>query len=373
MERSWIDTYMSIEVTLALVLGYTIMEYKEVWHYPEVGKWLFRDFILNIVRRKIKHSGFPVHCLTDESCSSYVRELEDKCGIKTCVDRIKNDPAGHYFNRIMANSIWGKWTQNLSSQQELKTCNNIKEYHECLFTDQVKHVSLVSTKLLQVEMKRDRNIEGENHERENSRSRLGGKNAIVGAFITSSARDLMYERYLSKLNADDQLLYTNMDSVIVFHDKNNKAHATLRTSDLLGELKDKYGDVLSINPSCYISEFIAFGPKMYQLIFKDRSTGKIVKSLKTMKGISMKSNIGMFSSDKLPMYRNPIIDFCSILQHGSENAFSSINNVRAKILDLKKVRSKEVITIQSGVMTISITFSKNVFKTFAIQKVSKAQ
>ena len=52
----------------------------------------------------------------------------------------------------------------------------------------------------------------------------------------------------------------------------------------------------------------------------------------------MKGNVGMFSSDKLPMYRNPIIDFCSILQYGSENAFSSIDDVRAKMLDLKKAR-----------------------------------
>ena len=107
MERSWIDIYTSIDVTRALVLGYTIMEYKEVWYYPKRGKWLFRDFILNIVQRKIECSGFLVHCSTDELHSSYVKELEDKCGIKTSVDRIKNDPAGHYLNKIMANSVWG--------------------------------------------------------------------------------------------------------------------------------------------------------------------------------------------------------------------------------------------------------------------------
>ena len=239
MERSWIDTYTLIDVTRALVLDCTIMEYKEVWHYLEGGKWLFRDFILNIVQRKIECSGFPVHCSTDELRSSYVRELEDKCGIKTSVDRIKNNPAGRYLNKIMANLVWGKWTQNPSSQQELKTCNTIREYHKCLFTGQVKHILLVSTKLLQVEIKRDRNIEGENRERENSRSGLGGKNAIVGAFVTAVARDLMYEHYLSKLNADDQLLYTDTDSVIVFHNKSNKVHVTLPASDLLGELKDE--------------------------------------------------------------------------------------------------------------------------------------
>ena len=89
MERSWIDTYMSIDVTCALDLGYTIMEYKEVWHYPKGGKWLFRDFILNIIRRKIECLGFPVHCTMDELCGSYVMELEDKCRIKTSLDRIK--------------------------------------------------------------------------------------------------------------------------------------------------------------------------------------------------------------------------------------------------------------------------------------------
>ena len=74
----------------------------------------------------------------------------------------------------MANSIWGKWRQNPSSQQELITCSTIREYHECLFSGQVKRDSIVSDKLLQVEMKRDRNIDGENRERENSRSGLGG-------------------------------------------------------------------------------------------------------------------------------------------------------------------------------------------------------
>ena len=106
MERSWIDTYMSIDVTRALDLGYTIMEYKEVWHYPKGGKWLFRDFILIIIRRKIKCSGFPIHCTMDELRGSYVMELEDKCGIKTGVDRIKNDPVGHYLTLLALGEVF---------------------------------------------------------------------------------------------------------------------------------------------------------------------------------------------------------------------------------------------------------------------------
>ena len=223
------------------------------------------------------------------------------------VDAIRHDPTGRYLNKIMANSMWGKWTQNPSSQKELIMCSMIQEYHDCLFTGQVKRVTLMADKLLQVEMKHDRNIEGENHERENNRSGLGGKNPIVGAFVTAGAHYLMYNRYLSKLHYD-QLLYTDTDSVIVYHDQSNEHHVALPTSDLLGDLKNEYREVLATNPSWYMSEFIAFGPKMYQLLFKDRMTGKVVRWEKTMKGISLKGNVEMFPVDKISLYHNLVID-----------------------------------------------------------------
>ena len=164
-------------------------------------------------------------------------------GISTNIDAIEYDPAGRYLNKMMANSVWGKWTQNPSGQQEIVTCSTIREYHDCLYTGQVKRVSLVLDKLLQVEMKRDCNIDGENRERENDRSGLGGKNSIVGAFVTAASRDLMYMHYLSKLTSE-QLLYTNTDSMIVYSDVDVDTHINLPTSDLLGDLKDKYGDLL---------------------------------------------------------------------------------------------------------------------------------
>ena len=40
-------------------MGYRILEYKEIWHYPGGGGKIFKEFILNIVKRKIEYSGFP--------------------------------------------------------------------------------------------------------------------------------------------------------------------------------------------------------------------------------------------------------------------------------------------------------------------------
>ena len=41
MERSWIDTYTSIDIDSALKVGYQILEYYEVWHYPRGGSAFF--------------------------------------------------------------------------------------------------------------------------------------------------------------------------------------------------------------------------------------------------------------------------------------------------------------------------------------------
>ena len=152
---------------------------------------------------------------------------------------------------------------------------------------------------------------------------LGGKNPIVGAFVTVASRDLMYFRYLSVLHPD-QLLYTDTDSVIVFFDEDDETHVSLPMSDLLGDLKDEYGDLFRDHRTWYVSELITSGPKMYQLIVKDKNTGKVVKWVKTMKGISLRGNIDMFSNDKIPLYRNPVLDFCCVLQYGSELKYNSM-------------------------------------------------
>ena len=151
--------------------------------------------------------------------------------------------------------MWGKWAQNPSSQYEVKMCSTIVEYHRRLLTGCVKRVTLLKEDLLQVEIKCDRGIDGENRERENSRSGLGGRNTIVGSFVTAAARRLMYDRYLSKLS-EDQLLYTDTDSIVMYRRKGDVNHVELPTSNLLGELKDEHEELLVENPMWYVQEFL---------------------------------------------------------------------------------------------------------------------
>ena len=149
---------------------------------------------------------------------------------------------------------------------------------------------------------------------------MGGRNTFVGAFMTAAATDLMFCRFLSKLHPD-QLLYTDTDSVILYADDRNHLHVKLPTSDMLGDLKHEYGEVLLEHPNWYIVEFMAFGPKMYQLILHNLKNKEIIRWDKTMKGISMKGNRDLFTHQSLLKYRNPVIDYCCILQYGSKHHY----------------------------------------------------
>ena len=172
----------------------------------------------------------------------------------------------------------------------------------------------------------------------------------------------MFSHYLSKLELD-QLLCTDTDTVIVYEDLKNPNHIQLPTSDMLGDLKDEYAELLAENPNWYIHEFIAFGPKMYQLVLRDKESGKIEKWDKTMKGICLKGNQDMFTKGSLPKYRNPVLDYCSVLQYGLENHFNTLNEVQSMMRVLSKNRETNGVSLNNSEdMSISIRFNQNVFK-----------
>ena len=137
----------------------------------------------------------------------------------------------------------------------------------------------------------------------------------------------------------------------------------LPTSDLLGDLKDEYEDVLKEHPTWYIDEVIAFGPKMYHLILRDKISGEVVKWNKTMKGISLHGDPSRFSSDKLHLYRNPVIDFCCVLQYLNKFKFQTMDEVWCTMYNFKCKRSKDMNGNQpSTTISIVITLDQHVFK-----------
>ena len=136
----------------------------------------------------------------------------------------------------------------------------------------------------------------------------------------------------------------------------------LPTSDLLGDLKDEYEDVLKEHPTWYVDEVIGFGPKMYHLILRDKISGEVMKWNKTMKEISLRSDPSRFSSNKLHLYRNPVIDCCCVLQYGNKFKFQTMDEVWHTMYDLKCKWSKHTNGNQPSAISIVITLDQHLFK-----------
>ena len=103
----------------------------------------------------------------------------------------------------------------------------------------------------------------------------------------------------------------------------------------------------------------ALGPKMYQLILHDKHSGQVIKWVKMMKGISIKGNVDMFSNDKIPLYRNPVLDFCCVLQYGLSSKYSTMQEVWKAMQSLKLKQSS---SRASSTISIVLTLDQTVFK-----------
>ena len=155
-QHAWIDVYTSINIKCTLSIGYRVLEYREIWHYHRGSQLLFKDFILNIVSRKMECSDFPHSCMDRDDKVTYAADVQRNCSIKLEVANVRKDPAGRTLNKGMANSLWGKWAQNPGGQSGFKTRTTLKEYHDALTMGLVKGVSLVLDSVLQVESDNDR-------------------------------------------------------------------------------------------------------------------------------------------------------------------------------------------------------------------------
>ena len=56
----WIDVYTSFDIERTLEMVYKIMEFIEIWHYHNGGEKIFKEFISNIMRKKLECSGFSI-------------------------------------------------------------------------------------------------------------------------------------------------------------------------------------------------------------------------------------------------------------------------------------------------------------------------
>ena len=67
-------TWVSLELNLAVEMGYKVVKIHEVWHFPDKTEWLFRGYIDMFLKKKQEASGWPGWCQTDKDKKMYLQE-----------------------------------------------------------------------------------------------------------------------------------------------------------------------------------------------------------------------------------------------------------------------------------------------------------
>jgi hypothetical protein len=258
-ERSLKGVWTTPELHRALDRGYVVEEVYEVWHWKNQVKGLFADYVNQFLKEKIEASGWPRGCDTDEKKTEYVKQVEEREGIKIDPARIENNPGRRAIAKLMLNSFWGKFGQR-DNLHQTRFIHDPKKYFDLLRSEAVEihDVFAINENCMMVTTSpMDDYNEGNN-----------ATNIAIAAFTTSNARLRLLDM-MEKLG--DRLLYYDTDSVIFIQ----------RPGDWLpptGEGLGEWANEMKEGES-HITQFVSCGPKVYSYV---TDTGRMELKVKGM-------------------------------------------------------------------------------------------
>lgn len=246
-ERSFIGTWVTDEVKVAISRGYNVEKVYEVWHFDKISQYdietksggIFTEYINTFLKIKQEASGWPDWFKTEKQ--TYMDLYEQREGIRLEYHKIVKNPGLRALAKLMLNSFWGKFGQRPNMQQ-VEILGEPHVYFDKLTSDRedVTAVNFVSENAVEMRWRYK-----EDFIESNSRA-----NVIIAAYTTSQVRLKLYS-YLKSLGS--RALYADADSVI-FTTKEGETKPPL--GDYLGDLTDEI-------TNNQIQTFVTGGPKNY--------------------------------------------------------------------------------------------------------------
>ena len=243
-QRRLTGTWCTPEVREAVRRGYVVVQIHEVWHFPPNQQkfGLFRDYVNTWLKNKTEASGYPHWADTEEKKTQYVAEYANKEGIHLEPEKIEKNPGRKATAKLMLNSFWGKFGENLRKSTTRQVTSPAEMYD--IITDPLKEVTnlrIFSEDVMEIvfTVADDECVEN------------GKTNVFVAAFTTCHARLKLYS-YLHAMQ--ERVLYFDTDSVIY---SKEPGQTELPIGDFLGDLTNEveHGD--------HIVDFTSGGPKNY--------------------------------------------------------------------------------------------------------------
>ena len=252
-------TWCTVELQVALEMGYRIVCIYEVYHFPSSSVHLFSGYVNMFVKHKQEASGWPSQNMSESEKDRYIEEYFKAEGIRLDKDKIEYNLGARKINKQIANSLWGKFGE---VQDRLKhvMLNDSASFYQYLTdpTIEVQDFHVLAPETCQVEYK---------HRKANL-PECAYLNIFIAVFTTAHARIRLY-RELHRLGR--KALYYDTDSIIYRYKENDPEQIHPPYGDYLG----MWTNELSLG--VHISQFVSAGPKSYSY---KTSSGEITVKVK---------------------------------------------------------------------------------------------
>jgi len=322
-QRAWDGAWVTPEIYKALKSGYKILKMYEVWHYPrsmvhnpkQPDSGLFTGYVNTFLKVKQEADGWPSWCKSEEDKLKYIRDYEDKEGIKLDPSKIERNEGLRSLAKLLLNCFWGKFGQR-SNLTKTEYHDDPGPYFATVFDPEnvIHSAKVINENRVMIQyVKEDEFID-----------MVPNTSTVLASFTTGYARLELY-RYLEQL--DRRVLYFDTDSVIfTWRPGQWKPPLGSFLGDMTCELSKPYG------PGSYIVEFTAGGPKNYGYIVKSTNDGQEHTSLK-VRGFSL--NYGVAKDINYGALRRMVKAF--VLSGGKEI-------VTVKEQRIRREKNRQVVT-----------------------------
>jgi len=114
-QRTLRGTWCTPELVKAVEQGYEIKRIHEVWNFPPEQRktGLFATYVNTWLKIKQESAGYPSDVTTPEEKADYVRNYKQKESVDLNPTLIVKNPGCKATAKIMLNSFWGKFGENL--------------------------------------------------------------------------------------------------------------------------------------------------------------------------------------------------------------------------------------------------------------------
>lgn len=313
-QRSFVGTYVSHELQLAINKGYKVIEIYEAWEYEVIKydkesgeKGLFSEYVDAFLKMKAEASGYPDWVQTQADKEKYISDYLRDEGIQLDADKIESNPGLRTLAKALLNYLYGKFGER--SDKLKKVIVNTRAQVVALMSNPLNEVQAMFEMSDDAAMFTYKNLKEADKD-------APYVNVAIAAYTTAHARTVLY-KYLNILN--EAVLYFDTDSIIYLETADTPK---IKTGDLLGDMTD---ELAGFGKNAYITTFVSGGPKNYA--FKVRSDDKDDVTVCKVKGI------------RLNYMNSQVINFDTI----KELLFSTMDNQEDDVRNKIELKNKVIL------------------------------